>query len=79
MLLHDESRVNINGSNISNAKVTCLQIFAIYVSNGTHSVKVNVLLDSGSDSTLVTKVLADKLKLTGEDKLYETPFVLPPE
>ena len=79
MLLHDESRVNINGSNISNAKVRYLQIFPIYVSNGTHSVKVNVLLDSGSNSTLVTKVLADKLKLTGEDKLYETPFVLPPE
>ena len=68
-LLHDESRVNINvSSNVSNAKVTYLQVLLIYVSNGTRSVKVNALLDSGSDSTLVTKVLADKLKLTGEDQ-----------
>ena len=28
--------------------------------------KVNALLDSGSDSTLVTKALADKLKLEGK-------------
>ena len=39
-----------------------------YVASGTHSVKVKALLNSGSDSTLVTKVLADKLKLTGEDQ-----------
>ena len=68
-LLHDESRVNINvSSTVSNAKVTYLQVLLIYVSNGTRSVKVNALLDSRSDSTLVTKVLADKLKLTGEDQ-----------
>ena len=68
-LLHDESRVNINvSSNVSNAKVTYLQVLPIYVSNGTRSVRVNALLDSGSNSTLVTKVLANKLKLTGEDQ-----------
>ena len=55
-------------SNVSNTKVTYLQVLPIYVSNGIRSVKVNALLDSGSDSTLVTKVLADKLKLTGEDQ-----------
>ena len=48
--------------------MTYLQVLPIYVSNGTRSVKVNALLDSGSDSTLVTKVLADKLKLTEEDQ-----------
>ena len=68
-LLHDEPRVNINvSSNISNTKVTYLQVLPIYVSNGTGSIKVNALLDSGSDSTLVTKTLADKLKLTGKDQ-----------
>ena len=64
-LLHDESRVNINvSSNVSNAKVTYVQVLPIYASNGARSVKVNALLDSGSDSTLITKVLAGKLKLT---------------
>ena len=68
-LLHDESRVNINvSSNISNTEVTYLQVLPIYVSNSTRSIKVNALLDSGSDSTLITKTLADKLKLTGKDQ-----------
>ena len=48
--------------------MTCLQVLHIYVASGTHSVKVKAFLNSGSDSTLVTKVLADKLKLTGEDQ-----------
>ena len=44
-LPHDESRVNINvSSNVSNTKVTYLQVLPIYVSNGTRSVKVNVRL-----------------------------------
>ena len=55
-------------SNISNTKLTYLQILPIYVSNSTRSVKVNALLDSGSDLTLVTKVFVDKLKQTGEDQ-----------
>ena len=68
-LFHDESQVNINvSSNVSNAKVAYLQVLPICVSNGTRSVKFNTLLDSGSGSTLVTKVLADKWKLTGEDQ-----------
>ena len=68
-LPHDESRVNINvSSNISNTKVAYLQVLPIYVLNGTRSIKVNALLDSGSDSTLVTKTLADKLKLTEKDQ-----------
>ena len=61
MLLHNESWVNINvSSNISRTNVTYLQVLPIYVSNDTRSVKVNALLNSGSDSTLVTKILADK-------------------
>ena len=68
-LPHDESRVNINvSSNISNTKVAYLQVLPIYVLNSTRSIKVNALLDSGSDSTLVTKTLADKLKLTEKDQ-----------
>ena len=55
-------------SNVSNAKVTYLQVLPIYVSNDTRSVRVDALLDSGSNSTLVTKVLANKLKLPGEDQ-----------
>ena len=31
--------------------------------------KVNALLDSGSDSTLVTKTIADKLKLEGKSQI----------
>ena len=48
--------------------MTYLQVLPISVSNGTRSVKVDAPLDSGSFSTLVTKVLAAKLKLTGEDQ-----------
>ena len=45
-LLHDESRVNINvSSNVSNAKVTYLQVLLISVSNDTRSVKVIALLE----------------------------------
>ena len=38
------------------------------VSNGTRSIKVNTLLDSSSDSSLDPEVLANKLKLIGEDQ-----------
>ena len=31
--------------------------------------KVNALLDSGSDSALVSKTLADKLKLKGKSQI----------
>ena len=46
--------------------MTSIKVFPICVSNSSCSVKVNALLDSGSDSTLVNKVLADKLKLIEE-------------
>ena len=43
--------------------ITYLQVLQIYVSNSDVSVKVNTLLDSESESTLVTRTLADKLKV----------------
>ena len=39
----------------------------INISNGEKTFRVNVLLDGGSDSTLISKTLADKLKLPGND------------
>ena len=42
--------------------ITYLQVSQIYVSNSDVSVKVNTLLNSGSESTLVTRTLAGKLK-----------------
>ena len=42
--------------------ITYLQVLQIYVSNSDVSVKVNTLLNSGSESTLVTRTLAGKVK-----------------
>ena len=58
--------------------MTYLQVLAIYVLNGTRSVKVNSLLDSGTDSTLVTKILTDKSKLAGEDQPLTLPNAVRP-
>ena len=66
-LLHKETQANIDVSSAKhNLLVTYPQVLQIYVSNSDVSMKVNALLDSGSDSTLVTKTLADKLKLEGK-------------
>ena len=68
-LLHEETQVNINVSSAKhNLSVTYLQVLQIYVSNGDVLMKVNALLDSGSDSSLVIKALSDKLKLEGKSQ-----------
>ena len=65
--MHEETQANINLSSAKhNLSVTYLHVLQIYVSNGDVSLKVNALLGSGSDSTLVTKTLADKIKLEGK-------------
>ena len=54
-LLHEATQANSNVSNAKhNLRVTYLHVLQIYVSNCDVSVKVNGLLDCGSDSTLVT-------------------------
>ena len=69
-LLHEETQANINVSSAKhNLSITYLQVLQIYVSNGNVSMKVNALLDSGSDSTLVTKALADKLKFESKSRI----------
>ena len=69
-LLHEETQANINVSSAKhNLSVTYLQVLQIYVPNGDVSVKVNALLDSGSDSILVTKTLAEKLKPEGKSQI----------
>ena len=46
---------------------TCLQIVSVTLSNSRRDIEVhtNALLDTGSDTTLIRKDIADKLKLNG--------------
>ena len=48
--------------------LTYLQVLPINVSNGDKTFRANALLDSGSDSTLISKTLADKLNLCGGER-----------
>ena len=69
-LLHEKTQANINVSSAKrNLSFTYLQVLQIYLSNRDVSMKVNALLDSGSDSALVSKTLADKLKLKGKSQI----------
>ena len=58
---------NVNSFSKSNLCRPFLQVLRVYVTdiNGKR-LKFNALLDSGSDSTLISKTLADKLKLLGK-------------
>ena len=57
---------NVNSFSKSNLRGPFLQVLPVYVTdiNGKRF-KANALLDFGSDSTLISKTLADKLKLLG--------------
>ena len=67
--MREETQANINVSSAKyNLSVIYLQVLQIHVSNGDVSVKVNALLDSGSGFTLVTKILADKLRLEAKSQ-----------
>ena len=48
---------------------TLLQIVTVIIKNGNKSVKTNILLDSGSDVTLIKKDLAPKFILSGDTKV----------
>ena len=70
-LLHQELKagdLTINNCNkdrdIDNT--TYLQIIPVTIHNNTNSVKQWALLDTGSDATLISEEIADKLKLKGE-------------
>ena len=53
----------------SHHKGNCyLQVIPLILTNGSFKVKTNALLDSGSDSTLVSQDTADKLRLNGENR-----------
>ena len=58
---------NVNSFSKSNLCRPFLQVLRVYVTaiNGKR-LKFNALLDSGSDSTLISKTLANKLKLLGK-------------
>ena len=47
---------------------TFLQVINVYASNGKTSILTTALLDSGSDSTLISSSLANKLNLQGKTK-----------
>ena len=74
-LLHrdNQNTATIN-SNTSNKTTKCpnvttfLQVLPVKVCNGTNTIEVNALLESGSDTTLITSKLADQLKIKGEKK-----------
>ena len=44
---------------------TLLQVIPVTISNGSRTITINAFLNSGSDSTLISKNLADKLNLKG--------------
>ena len=55
---------NVNSSSKSNLCRLFLQVLPVYITDiNEKRLKVNALLDSGSDSTLISKTLVDKLKL----------------
>ena len=60
--------VTINNCNIDRDidNTTYLQIIPVTIHNNTNSVKQWALLDTGSDATLISEEIADKLKLKGE-------------
>ena len=50
------------------SNLTYLQVLPINVLNGDKIFRANVLLDTGSDSTLISKTLADKINLCGGER-----------
>ena len=60
--------VTINNCNIDRDidNTTYLQIIPVTIHNNTNSVKQWALLDTGSDATLISEEIADKLKFKSE-------------
>ena len=83
-LLHEEplqnnlsTDGNVNSFSKSNLRGPFLQVLAVYVTDkNVRRFKVNALLDSGSDSTLISKTLVDKLNLPGKQHHLNLPYVL---
>ena len=70
-LLHQEPKagdLTINNWNIDRDidNRTYLQIIPLTIHNNTNSVRTWALLDTGSEATLTSEEIADKLKLKGE-------------
>ncbi|XP_066921098.1 uncharacterized protein [Clytia hemisphaerica] len=81
--LHDPNFVDSNDtpevieSNYGRSNVhTYLQVIPIAVSNGEITIKVNTLLDTGSDTTLIKSSLASKLNLSGKSQTMRISNVL---
>ncbi|XP_066912482.1 uncharacterized protein, partial [Clytia hemisphaerica] len=81
--LHDPNFVDSNDtpevieSNYGKSNVhTYLQVIPIAVSNGEIKIKVNALLDTGSDTTLIKSSLASKLNLSGKSQTMRISNVL---
>ena len=66
--LQELANVNLNSFSKSSNQGPFLQVLPIYICNKDgKKIKANALLDSGSDSTLISKTLADSLNLRGKD------------
>ena len=67
-----QQQANINNTfsqhNQKVDSITFLQVIPLKISNGSKTLDVNALLDSGSDATLITSKLAHQLQLKGEMK-----------
>jgi len=71
-LLHfDKNEKSIQVSNIKTSLLnkTFLQILPITISNGSNHIQTNALLDSGSNATLISREIARKLKIKGNQQI----------
>ena len=55
---------------------TYLQVIPVIVSNGERSIQVNALLDTGSDTTLITSSLTKQLNLDGKSQTMRISNIL---
>ena len=70
-MLHREKTTEASTNKLVTSEVnqtTYLQLLPVILSHGKNSVSAVAFLDSGSDSSLVSKILADKLQLSGKEQ-----------
>ena len=70
-ILHDENKeenLNLNNCELDHDIKTFMQIVPIIIHYGNKHLQTSVFLDSGSDSTLISEELAEKLDLKGQKR-----------
>ena len=79
-LLYEDKKANINTSSHNTSQiqnvVTYLRVLPVIVTSSSNQVKTNALLDTGSDSTLITSKLAKQLNLKGINQKLEISNVI---